>query len=50
MINKKKRHNFYYIVKTLIKLVDVIVPLVTLGYYWTDLEYKYVKWHMFKFK
>jgi hypothetical protein len=48
MIQKSKKPNWHFMAKALIKIVDAIVPLLTIGFYWTDLEYKFTKWIMFK--
>ena len=47
-IKNKHKSNLYWFGKGLIKLIDAITPLATLGFYWTDLEYKFTKWHGFK--
>jgi hypothetical protein len=48
MFIKSKKPNWYFIVKSIIKVLDAITPIITLGFYWTDLEYKFTKWVMFK--
>lgn len=45
---KSKKSNWYFLFKVLIKILDCITPLLTLGFYWTDIEYNYTKWRMFK--
>lgn len=42
-IVKTKEHKKYMFIRGFIKLIDAILPIITLGNYWTDLEYKYVK-------
>ena len=45
MIIRSKKPNWYFIVKALIKIFDAIVILITIGFYWTDLEYRFIIWH-----
>ncbi len=46
-IIRSKKPNLYFISKSLIKLVDAITPILTIGFYWTDLEYRFTKWYEF---
>lgn len=48
MFIKSKKRNVYFLIKGFIKIVDAITPIITLGFYWTDLEYKFTKWNIFK--
>lgn len=49
---RSARNPLYFIIKSFIKIGDAITPLMTLGLYWTDLEYTFTKWVNFnqKFK
>ena len=40
---KTDNRNTYFLVKSLFKIVDALVTLLSLGYYWSDFEYNYVK-------
>ena len=42
-IKKTDNRNKYFLVKSLFKIVDALVTLLSLGYYWSDFEYNYVK-------
>jgi len=44
----KRERRGYHFAKGFIKILDAITPILTLGFYWTDLEYKFTKWMMFK--
>jgi hypothetical protein len=48
MFIKSKKRNVYFLIKGFIKIVDAITPLMSFGFYWTDLEYKFTKWYIFK--
>lgn len=39
----------YWIAKGFIKLFDGLVILLTLGFYWSDFEYKFTKWNTIGF-
>lgn len=45
---RSEQRNFYFIIKSFIKIVDSITPLVSFGFFWTDFEYKFTKWFVFK--
>ena len=42
-IKKTNNKNKYFLVKNLFKIADALVTLLSLGYYWSDFEYNYVK-------
>lgn len=42
-IKKTNGRNFYFFCKGFIKILDAISPIITLGFYWTDLEYRFTK-------
>ena len=45
---KRNKHysNWYFIIKSFIKLVDALIPIVTLGFYYSNLESEYIFWRM----
>jgi predicted RNA-binding protein associated with RNAse of E/G family len=43
-----KRSNFYWLVCALTKLVDSLVILCSLGFLWSDLEFKFKTFHILK--
>lgn len=46
--SKNSKHpNYYFFIKGFIKIFDAIVPILTLGFYWTDIEYSFTKWYLF---
>lgn len=47
-IKKTDNRNKYFLVKNLFKIADALVTLLSLGYYWSDFEYNYVKKQLFK--
>ena len=47
-MKKSKGRNLYFISKSILKISDAIVPIITLGFYFTDFEYRFTKWQMFK--
>jgi len=48
MIKRSKQKNWYFFAKGFIKIIDAIVPILSLGFFWTNLEYSFTKWAMFK--
>lgn len=48
LFKKTKGRNLYFISKSFLKMSDSIIPLITFGFYWTDFEYRFTKWQMFK--
>ena len=42
-IKKTDNRKKYFLVKSLFKIADALVTLLSLGYYWSDFEYTYVK-------
>jgi len=44
-IGKKRKYIF---IKGLVHLVDAIIPVITLGFYWTDFSYQFVRWATFR--
>jgi hypothetical protein len=48
IIIRSKKSNWYFLIKALIKIIDSVVPIITLGFFWTNLEYEYTKKCMFK--
>ncbi len=38
----------YWIMKGFIKLFDGLIILLSFGYLWSDLEFKFTKWYTFK--
>jgi len=48
-IKKSKHANWYFLAKGFIKIIDSIIPIVTLGFYWTDLEYQFSKWYIWNY-
>lgn len=48
LIKSHKGRRLYFFTKGLIKIVDSLSPILSLGFYWTDLEYKYTKRDLFK--
>lgn len=49
-----KKSNGYWFLKGLIKIIDALVIFLTLGFFWSDWEYKFTKWysctHLVRFK
>lgn len=43
IIKSHKGKNLYFVTKSFIKVFDAITPLITLGFYWTDFEYRYTR-------
>lgn len=48
IIKRTQGRNLYFISKSFLKLTDSILPIISFGFYWTDFEYRFTKWHMFK--
>jgi len=43
IIKSQPGRKLYFIAKGFIKIIDAITPILTLGFYWTDLEYKFTR-------
>lgn len=44
-IGKRKK---YFFIKGLIHILDSIIPIITLGYFYTDFSYQFTKWATFR--
>lgn len=50
MIKFSKWRNFYFLLKTFPLILDIFIPVLTLGFFWSDYTYRFVKFHAFRKK
>lgn len=47
-MKRSKDRQLYFFIGGLYKIIDGLVRIISLGYYWTDFEYQFIKNSMFK--